>query len=264
MFDQVIMKKILIRAVIVIAVLLIIAVVGVTLSLDGAIKKGVETLGPKLTKVDVKLDSVSLSILGGSGAVKGLVVGNPEGYKTPQAINVGHASLAVSPGSLLSDKVVVKSVRIDAAEVTFEGGLSDNNLNKILDNINAASGGGETKDGAAAPKDDKPGKKLQVDDFLITGAKVNVSLTGMGGKSVAAPLPDIHLTNLGQGPEGITPAELTRKVLNEVIPAAIKVAASDAVKDLTKGVTDAAGKAASDAVDKATKSVTDLFKKKKE
>lgn len=256
------MKKILICGLIVVVVLIGVAIFAVGMFLDSAIKKGVETIGPQLTKVDIKLDGVSLSILSGSGSVKGLVVGNPEGYKTPQAINVGHASLAVSPGSLLSDKIVVKSVRVDAAEITFEGGLGGNNLSKILDNVTAATGGADQKTEPSAPKDGKPGKKLQVDDFLVTGAKVNVSLTGMGDKTVSVLLPDIHLTNLGQGAEGITSAELTKTVLNEVINAAIKVATSDKVKDLTKGMTDAAGKAAGDAADKAAKSVTNLFKKK--
>jgi len=258
------MKKILIVGLVVVVVLIVVAVIGVTFFLDGAIKRGVETIGPKIVKVDIKLDSVSLSILSGSGSVKGLVVGNPEGYKTPQAINVGHASLAVSPGSLLSDKIVVKSVKVDAAEVTFEGGLGGNNLSKILDNVNAAVGG---QGAEPAAKDEKPAKKLQVDDFLITGAKVNVTLTGMGGKSVSVPLPEIHLTNLGQSEDGITSAELTKIVLKEVIDAAVKVATSDAVKDMTKGLTDAAGEAgktATDAAGKATKSVTDLFKKKTE
>lgn len=256
------MKKLLIRAVILVVVLVVAAVIGVALFLGGAIKKGVETVGPKIAKVDVKLDGVSLSILSGSGSIKGLVLGNPEGYKTPQAINVGNASLVVSPGSLLSDKIIVKSVRVDDAVITFEGGLSGNNLSKILDNVNASTGGDTAETGAA--KDEKPGKKLQVDDFLITGAKVNVSLAGMAGKSVTVPLPVVHLTNLGQGEDGVTPAELTKRVLNEVIHAATKVATSDTVKDLTKGVTDAATKTATESIDKAAKSVTDIFKKKKE
>ena len=259
------MKKFLIRGLIVVVVLIVVGIVAIGMFLDGAIKKGVETVGPKIVKVDMKLDSVSVSILSGAGSVKGLVVGNPEGYKTPQAISVGQASLAVSPGSLLSDKIVVKSVRVDAAEITFEGGLGGNNLSKILDNVNAATGGDQSAEPAA--KGEKPAKKLQVDDFLITGAKVNVSLTGMGGKSVTVPLPEIHLTSLGQSEDGITSAELTKIVLKEVIDAAVKVATSDAVKDMTKGLTDAAGEAsktATDAAGKATKSFTDLLKKKKE
>lgn len=266
------MKTIVIGIVIALVVLVIVAVLAVTLFLDSGIKKGVETFGPQVAKVSVKLDAVSLSLLSGSGSIKGLVVGNPEGYKTPNAISVGQASLALSPGSLMSDKIVIKSVRVEAPEITFEGGFSENNLTKIMANVNAATGGADGgkpagPDGkpADAPKPEAgPGKKLQVDDFLITGAKVNVSLTGMGGKAITLPLPDIHLTGLGQGADGITAGELTKRVLNEVLSSATKVATSDAAKNLTKGATDAVkdvGKTATDAVEKATKGLGGLLKK---
>jgi hypothetical protein len=89
------MKKILIRIALVVVLLGIAAVVAIGLSLNGAIKKGVETFGPQIAKVDVKLDGVKLSIFSGSGSIKGLVIGNPEGYKTPEAMSVGLASVAV-------------------------------------------------------------------------------------------------------------------------------------------------------------------------
>lgn len=256
------MKKIVIGIVVALVVLVIVAVVAVTLFLDSGIKKGVETFGPQLAKVNIKLDGVSLSLLTGSGSINGLVVGNPEGFKSANAISVGQASLAISPSSLMSDKLVIKSVRVEAPEITFEGGLGGNNLSKLLDNVNASLGGSGAGKEPGAPKEQGPGKKLQVDDFLISGATVKVSLTGMGGKIVTVPLPDIHLTNLGQGAEGIAAADLTKLVLNEVIAGATKAATSDAVKDLTKGVTDAAGKTAADAVGKATKGIGGLFKKK--
>jgi uncharacterized protein involved in outer membrane biogenesis len=261
------MKKILIGILVAVVVVILALVLAVRFFLDSAVKKGVETYGPQFTKVSVRLDAVNLSLLTGSGSIKGLVVGNPEGYKSPNAISVGKASLALNPGSLMSDKIVIKSVRVEAPEITFEGGLSGNNLSKIMNNVNAATGGAtETKKPGAPKQESGPTKKLQVDDFLITGAKVNVSLSGMSGQAVTMPLPDIHLTGLGQGSDGITSAELTKRVLNEVIAAATKVATSDAVKGLTKGATDAAkeamGKTGADAVDKATKGIGGLFKKK--
>src|SRR5690349_11115539 len=102
------MKKIIFRLLIALFVLFILALLAVRLFLDAAIKRGVETVGPMVTKVDVKLDSASLSLLSGSGKIKGLVVGNPAGFKTPSAISVGTASLALEPRSLLSDKIVIK------------------------------------------------------------------------------------------------------------------------------------------------------------
>src|SRR5215468_317578 len=131
------MKKI----ILVLVLLIILGAVGVHFFLDSAIKKGVETFGPQITKVSVKLDSVSLSLLSGSGKIKGLIVGNPEGFKSPSAIQVGNASLALQPGSVLGDKVIIKSIAVHAPEITFETDLKQNNLSKIVANLQATTGG---------------------------------------------------------------------------------------------------------------------------
>jgi hypothetical protein len=256
------MKKAIIRILIGLVVLLIAAVVIAGFSLDGIVKRGVETIGPKLTKVDIKLDKVGLSLFSGSGRVDGLVVGNPEGFKSPHAISVGSASLSLSPGSLLSDKIVIKSIKVDAPEITYETGAGGSNLKKILANLNETAGGGGNGANAAA----KPGKKLEVDDFLLTGAKLHLSLAGIAGATV--PLPAIHLTGLGQGDAGLTSADLTKRVLAEIEQAAAKAAAESAgdiakgatglVKGLTGGTNNPVGEAAS----KLGKGVGDLLKSK--
>lgn len=265
------MKKLVIRLALVAVVLVIALVVILALSLGSVIKKGVETVGPQITKTDMKLAGANISILSGSGTLKGFLLGNPEGYKTPSAINVGEVSLGVRPKSVLSDKIHVTYVKVIAPEITFEGTLgTKNNLSKILENVDSvAGGGGKPADtGAGQPKtqpaDSGASKKLQVDDFLISGAKVNVSMTMLGGKSLTVPIPDIHFSQLGAGPEGITAAELTKRVLNEVTVATLK-AVEKGVADLGKGATEAAkdaSKTATDTLDKATKGVSDLFKKK--
>ncbi len=256
------MKKLFFRLLIVLAVLVVLAVVAIGLFLDSAIKRGVETVGPMLTKVEVKLESVSLSLLSGSGKVKGLVIGNPEGYKTPSAINVGAASLALSPGSLLSDKIVIKSIDVQTPEITFETDLKGNNLSKIQANLDAAAGGSEKE--PAKPKEAKPPKKLEVDEFNITGGKIHVSVTALGGKSATIPLPAIQLKDLGKGPDGITAAELTKIVLKTVIDSASKEAAG-VVTDLGKGAVYMAKDLVANptnGVGKVSKSLGDLFKKK--
>lgn len=258
------MKKILLRVAIVVVVLLVLCVLALGIFLDGAVKRGVEAIGPKLTKVDIKLNAVRLSLFSGSGTIKGLVVGNPEGYKTPQAMNIGSASLALKPASLLSDKIVIKSIRLEAPVITFEGGFGGNNLSQILKNVEAATGGGSESKTNTAAKEKTPGKKLEVDDFMITGARLNVSVKGMEGKSIPVVLPDIHLTDLGTGPEGITAGELTRRVLSAIDKDAVK-AANQAVADLGKsatGLTKDVGKSAGEDVNKVTKGIGDLFKKK--
>jgi hypothetical protein len=77
---------------------------------------------------------------------------------------------------------------------------------------------------------------------------------------VTAPLPEIRLTGLGKGADGITAADLSRVVLSAITEGSIKVAAG-AVTDLGKDATGAARDAADKAVD-SVKGVGDLFKKK--
>src|SRR2546430_2825617 len=254
------MKKLIIRVVVVLLVLLVVAVGASIYFLGSIVKKGVETVGPQITGTEIKIDSASLSLLSGSGKLKGLLVGNPQGFKSPSAIKVGSVSLGVAPGSVLSGKVHVREVRVEAPEITFEGGLKGNNLGKLLDNVQAATGGSEK---TATPENKAASRKLQVDDFVITGGRINLSvdLSVLGGKSATVPLPEIHLTNLGSGPDGITAGDLTAKVLKELLQAAIP-AAEKAVADLGKGATGVLKDAGKGATEKAARSIGDLLKEK--
>lgn len=260
------MKNNLVKIIIGLAVVAVIAVVALVLSLNSIVKTGVVAFGPEVIKAPIQLDGVSISALSGGGEIKGLVIGNPEGFKTPHAVKLGVASLQVQPMSLLGDKIVVKSIKADAAELTFEGSLGSSNLGKIQENVDAyvaALLGPADKEGKTEKKS-APGKKLQVDEIVISNAKINLSLTVLGGKSATVPLPEIKLTNLGQGADGVTPAEVIKVVLKEVMTkttAAVSGFLSGAGKALLDGAKDVGG-AAADAAKGVTKGIGDLFKKK--
>jgi hypothetical protein len=257
------MKKILLLAAIGLVLLLLAAGLAVSLFLDGAVKRGVETIGSKQTKVDVKLDRVSLSLWSGAGRIQGLVVGNPEGCKTPHAVSVGSASVALKPASLLADKIVIRSIVVEAPEITFEGGLGGNNLSRIIANVQASSSGSKTN-AAGKAEGEKTGRKLEVDEFIIRGAKVHVSVTGVTREPVTVSLPDIHLVDLGTGPDGITSAELTKRVLSEIEQGAMKAAAGGlgdlrkTAEDLTKNL----GKNLGGSASNLPPGFKDLFKMK--
>lgn len=246
-----------VKIVVVLVVLLIAAVVVAFLSLDRIVHKGVETVGPAMTKVEVKLKDVDLSPFSGSGKLQGLLVGNPPGFKTPSAIQAGVLQMKVEPRSLLGDKVIVRSLRMEGPEITFEGDLKGNNLSKILENVQG------TEEKAPATKEEAKAKsrKLQVDEFVLTGAKVHVNSPLLAGKTATVSIPDIHLSNLGQGPDGITPAELTKRVLKEVIEGTVKSIGGN-LGELTKDVTGGLKNVSTNAVEGATKKIGDLFKKK--
>jgi uncharacterized protein involved in outer membrane biogenesis len=230
-------RKIFLGVVVILVILIVVAVIVTGFFLGPIVKTGMETVGPKITQVSIKVDAVKVSLWSGSAGVEGLVVGNPEGYQAPQAISVGSAAVGVNPFSVLSDKIVIRSVRVEAPAITFEGNpFGGNNLKTIMKNVNAATkSGGPAATNNAAKTAGKPGKKLEVDDFLITGAKVNFN-------GVILPLPDIHLTDMGKGGDGITTADLTRRVLDALTTATIKAVGST-ITDVGKSAGQAAGKA---------------------
>lgn len=244
------MKKILVRVLIALVLILVALTATCYVMINSIVKKSVETIGPKVAGVDIKLGGIKLSPFSGKGEITGLVVGNPAGFKSPTAITIGSASVVVQPASLISDKIVVRSVIVQAPDITFETSLSGNNLKKILANVEASTAGSTS---STAPGEKKAAKKIEVDDFVITGGKIHVSVTLMGGKSATIPLPEIHLTNLGTGADGMTGAELSQKVLKAIADSALKAVGSS-VTGLGKGATEG--------MEKATKSITDIFKKK--
>jgi hypothetical protein len=230
------MKKIFLILGIIVLVLITCAVVVGFIYIGPIIKIGMEQIGPKVAQVPVKVDTVDVSIVTGSAAIKGLVVGNPAGYTSQQAISVGTVAIKMDPMSAASSKILIHSVHVESPEITFEGGLSNNNLTKILNNvtsftknINSANGSSVT----AAPAENKPAPKIEVDDFLITGAKVHINISEVVTKDIS--LPDIHLTDLGKGGDGLTPADLTKAVLSAITSNTIKTVTSSVI-NLGQGV----------------------------
>ncbi len=183
------------------------------------VKMGIEQVGPKVTQVPVTVDSVGASLTG-SATLQGLKVGNPQGFSAAQAFSAGTISVSIDPMTVTSKKILVHSIHVVSPEITFEGGLSGNNLTKILDNVNAFIK-------SYVPPSNNPPPKIEVDDFLISGAKVNVNIQGVGNKTV--PLPDIHLTDLGKGNDGVTPQELIRSVLSIISSDTVKTVAANMV-----------------------------------
>jgi uncharacterized protein involved in outer membrane biogenesis len=254
------MKK-LVRILLGLVLLLVILGVAAIFFIGSIVKAGVEKVGPRVAKVPVKLDLATISIFNGSGELKGFVIGNPEGYKTPEAIKVGKMGVSIAPGSLLAEKKHVRYIRVEGPEITYETDLKGSNLGKLLDNVS----GSAEQDKKAPTKEQQTSKtKLQVDEFVITGAKVNVNASVLGSSSAAyaqsITLPEIRLEKMGEGPEGITPAELSKKVLTILLNETVKAVGANAGKLEEAGK--ALGTGAIDQLKKSGGGISDLLKKK--
>ncbi len=251
------MKKWFIRIALILGTLVVIGAIAVFMSLNTIVKKGVERVGPIVTKTEVKLDSAILSPFSGKGELHGLFVGNPEGYKTPSAIKVGDIEVNIKLKSVLTDVILVQSIIIDAPEVSFEGGLTGSNIKELLDNISSVASADPEVPGEKPPEG---GKKLKVESLLIKNTKVHVTLKGLGGKTTTVAIPDIYLTNIGVNEDGgVSSAELSRQVIKKILEGVLKELpklignAGGSIKEIGTG--------AKEQTEKATRGIKSLFKR---
>lgn len=213
------MKKWLLRIALGLLLGFLISLVVVGLSLGTILKKAIERIGPTATQVDVKVKSTAVSLFDCRIELAQLVLGNPPGYTTPSSITAEDISVQIKARSVTADKLIVEKIYLKHPVITWEGGLKENNLKKIEDNLNHYIGSSSTAPNtAAAPASPaQPERKLQVDDLEIIGAKLQLKMKLTGEHLITVPLPTIHLTGLGVGPQGITPVEVAQRTLHEIM-----------------------------------------------
>jgi len=253
-----------------------VAVTALYMHLGSIIKTGVETLGPQITKCDVTVEDIQVAPLGGRVEIIGMVVGNPEGFKTPSAFKLDHIRIRLDSKSLLGDRIHIQEILIDSPEITYEVGLSGSNIGAIQKNVEAYTGGAAeaapSEEGAPvadAPGSEGSGKDVQLDDFRLTGAKLNLSAKVMAGEAVSVELPEIHLQDLGTG-DGRSVAEIVSEVFGAVFKEIGEAATGAGAiledgKKLVKEVGEEAkkaGEAVKESASKALGGVKGLFKRK--
>jgi hypothetical protein len=238
-------------------------------SIDGIVKQAVEEFGPRITKAEVKLETVEISMTSGSGRLAGLKVGNPQGFKTESAFRLGEIAVKLNLDATTGKMIVIKDILISAPQVTYELGASGSNLDALLKNVAAFTGGAKgapAKTGGA--KEDGP--KLVIDNLRVMGGKVNVSATFLGGKSMSAGLPDLHLKDIGKEKKGATPGEVAQELITAIKDGAAKAVAplgldkmGDKLKEGLGAASKSLGGATSgvgEALDKGTKDAGQAIK----
>jgi hypothetical protein len=281
-----------------IAVAVVAVVVFVFFFAGDAIKVAVEEMGPKLTKSDVTLNKVDLSLASGEASLSGLKIGNPATFTTPHAFKLDNISVKIDTGSIGQDTIVIKEIVINAPDViaefkkfsfnpvdakgSIQKSLKTSNFIAIQKNVEAfvkQAGGSEKSSGESASsggeKGDEP--KLIIEKFRMIGVKVRaVAHDGLKLDQTLPPF-SISLNDIGKKEGGLPPAEIAAVLIPKVQAAVTDAMMGDltkvagemfskvggAVKDAVGGVTKAIGGAtggAGGAVGDAAKGATDGLK----
>ncbi len=230
------------KIVIIVCVLVIVVAAVVFLGvwkLGPVIKLAVNTYGPQITKTDVSVSDVGVSILKGQVKLKGFVLGNPKGFKAPHAFRVNLIYVDVDEKSFTGDTIVIEQIEVVAPEINYEKTLKSDNIQKLMENIKGANT--STAKSSKEKTDDVKGengsgeKKIIIRDFYLKGAKVNLTASVLGQQTVSAKIPEIHLKDLGKDQGGITPEKAFSKIFAAVYK---ELSSPEITRALTQGLKD--------------------------
>ena len=259
------MKKILIGGAVVLVV--VVAVLMLVLgNINPIVKKGVETAGPKILKAPVTLDKVDISVLSGSGKLSGLTIGNPAGFQTEYAFQLGKVEVELETGSVTTDTIHVKNILIDSPSIIFEGAFDKNNLGQLQANAEAYTAS-DTSEGPAEEQQaaDSDGKKILIDHLAIQNGDVSISMKLLFDKELTVELPTIELNDIGKDKDA-TLADAMKLVLaaiNKAVVPAIqsKLNLNEKLDKAVGTLQDKAGGALQEGTDNGLGQIKGLFGK---
>lgn len=172
-------------------------------NLDQIVADGIAQHGSAMTRARVGVERVEIAPSSGKGVISGVMIGNPQGFKTPYALRVERIEIEVDLASLAQDVTVIRSLVISHPDVIYEKSNGTTNFDSIQKNIAAYLG----------PRTQARGNtRLIIEELTICNANAQASADFMNGKTISIPLPDIALRNVGQAKGGITPGELGQEI----------------------------------------------------
>jgi hypothetical protein len=173
--------------------------------------------GGEKANVEIGVNTVNISALGGAGSITGLTIRNPEGYQTDYAFSIDQIGLNLEISSILFKPVTLSEFVLDSPVVNLEvKGPGQNNLKEIADRFAEAyqmdesreiEDAGESEEPEAEENlaEEKEPARIRVDELRIEGVSFNYYPAD--GNNFSGTLPAIHLTDVG-GEEGVTAPRL--------------------------------------------------------
>lgn len=231
--------------------ILAVAILYLGSSIDSIVESGIEKYGSRILKASVRVDSVEISPQNGKGTLRGVFIGNPEGFETQSAFELGEVTLALDLGSLTGNPVVIKEIRVVAPRLTYELNENGSNLEALQKNVAAYTGSDSSKGSApaqnsapaqsSAPAQNSPDaqaeRKLVIEKLSIQKGTINVSASSLVDGVAEVPLPALEFKNIGKEKGGTSPDEVAAKLLDAVTQQVVAATAGlglDAVRGMAE------------------------------
>lgn len=216
------------------------------------IRSGLEEFGPEFLGAKVSVDSVEIDFVEGSGEIRGLVIGNPEGFAQPYAMSLERIALTLDVANTSSELVVIKDLAIEGASVAAVAVGTQTNFQKLMENLQANASADSVPQEASQPQTET---RFIIDRFDFTDADV-VLVSDLLGESELK-IPPIRLVDIGRKSQGATAVEVGQQLMKPVSDAISSAVVSQGLQ--LEGVKTQLLEKVRDKVPSVDK-ITDLFK----
>ncbi len=224
------MKKFLMLAVVLIAV----GAAYLYLNSGALMKAFIEKQGSAATGVSVSIDSVEPDLLNGVVTLRGLRIGNPQGFSDGHALVVDVISVGLDANSVAKEVMIITKIYVENPVLTYESVDGVSNFDVIRQK--AQTGGGD-----AVPENDKA-QKFIVRLVQFTDGEIKATGLSPTGDALNATMPGFKIENIGKADGGIPASEVASQisvaVTTRVIEAVVAGALFDVVGDTVEGITD--------------------------
>lgn len=248
--------KILVKAIVVIAILAVVALLTTPVWFGPVVKTTANSVAPGVLKTGFHLGHLSLNPYTARFELGDLQLSNPEGYSEKYAATVGDVAFDAETLSLMTDVIHIEEIKVKDVFVSVVSKDGVGNFQQIQYNL---AGGKEKYEAAQAKKEaeesseaEKPAeasgeKKVIIDHLEISGIKIKLGIL-----PITIPVA-LKLDDIGKKSGGATFEEVWEQIVAEVMKAA--GAAGDQLKALG-GMAGDAAKQATESVGKAAESAT--------
>ncbi|MDD9895043.1 MAG: hypothetical protein OXU24_04545 [Gammaproteobacteria bacterium] len=155
------------KAIISLVVLLLLIGGGLYFYFESIVQTGIEVVGTQVLGTEVTVDAVSVSPLSGAGTLRGLSIGNPEGFNSDYAFQLAEVSIALDTASVFEDVVVVDSVTIIQPQITYETRITSDNIRALVNNVSGGSS-------ASTDASESSGRQIIIREFRMLDPQLNL------------------------------------------------------------------------------------------
>ncbi len=197
--------------------LVIIGIVGAAVflasNLDAIVEAAIEKYGSEITGAPVTVSSVTLSPRSGEGTIRGLQVGNPQGFPSGDCFSLGQITVRIDITSLTKSPIVVQEVLIAAPVVNaVVNAQGKTNLDVIRGNAEHYSGTRSSGSSAEPSASESAPTLLRIEKFTFEDGTVAADLTAAGRGQFDTGLPAVRLNQVG-GKNGATADVIGKQIV---------------------------------------------------